>query len=94
MGGLEDCLQPSLLSTLSSVVLQSELLSLNPGSAYFLLCDLGPEISQSPVSSGVRRVMPSSRGCCGSNGGNRQTFLLPEKSKSFVIITIMSNDSN
>ena len=41
----------------------------------------------------MRSVLHTSCGCHGSNGGNRHVFLLPEKSKAFVvlIITVMSS---
>ena len=37
----------------------------------------------------MRSMLPTSRGCCGSNGCNRNIFLLPEKSKSFVVSIII-----
>ena len=37
----------------------------------------------------MRSILPISRGCCGSNRLSKNIFLLPEKSKSFVVLIIM-----
>ena len=52
----------------------------------------GQKSPRAPTSSGVRwdQRWPH-QGCCGSIGGSRHTFLLPEKSKSFAIIIISKN---